>query len=110
MAVEVSPRAVNRIKEILHDQKIPEGGLRLGVKGGGCSGMSYLIDLETQIRTGDKVFEYDGIKLFVDLKSFLYLNGMTLDYKDEGGLMGRGFNIINPNAMGHCGCGESFAV
>jgi iron-sulfur cluster assembly protein len=110
MAIEITERAVSRIREILHDQNLNDGGLRIGVKGGGCSGLSYLIDLETQQRPGDKIFERNGIKVFVDTKSFLYLNGMTLDFKDEGGLMGRGFKFINPNSMGECGCGESFSV
>ena len=110
MGIELSERAVKRIQEILKEQNVPDGGLRVGVKGGGCSGLSYLIDLETQVRPGDKVFETGGVKVFVDTKSFLYLNGMTLDYKDEGGLMGRGFSFINPNSAGQCGCGESFSV
>src|SRR4051812_14578827 len=66
MAIELSERAVQRIQEILKDQDIAEGGLRVGVKGGGCSGLSYLIDLETQVRPGDKVFEREGVKVFVD--------------------------------------------
>lgn len=110
MAIELSQRAVDRIREILTQQQIPEGGLRVGVKGGGCSGLSYILDLETTTRVGDKVFERDGVKVFVDLKSYLYLNGTILDFKDEGGLMGRGFVFQNPNSAGACGCGESFAV
>ena len=108
--IEISDRAVNRIREILQQQNLDEGGLRVGIKGGGCSGLSYVLDLETKERPGDKVFERDGIKVFVDLKSFLYLNGTTLDFKDEGGLMGRGFVFSNPNSAGECGCGESFTV
>lgn len=110
MGIELSERAIKRIQEILDDQHLADGGLRVGVKGGGCSGLSYIIDLETISRPGDKIFEHDGVKVFVDTKSFLFLNGMTLDYKDEGGLMGRGFNFINPNSAGACGCGESFSV
>lgn len=110
MAIELSQRAVDRIREILTQQQIPEGGLRVGIKGGGCSGLSYILDLETTTRAGDKVFERDGVKVFVDLKSYLYLNGTILDFKDEGGLMGRGFVFQNPNSAGACGCGESFAV
>jgi len=85
------------------------GGLRVGVKGGGCSGLSYNLSLDTEERTGDKVVEAEGVKVFVDTKSFLYLDGSTLDYRDEG-LMQRGFTFINPNSSGACGCGESFAV
>jgi iron-sulfur cluster assembly protein len=110
MGIELTDRAVNRIREILHQQSLTEGGLRVGVKGGGCSGLSYLLDLETKERPGDKIFEREGVKVFVDVKSFLYLNGTVLDYKDEGGLMGRGFVFTNPNSAGECGCGESFAV
>lgn len=93
----------------MRDQGLTEGGLRVGVKGGGCSGLSYNLALDTEERAGDKVFEIDGVKLFVDMKSFLFLNGSTLDYKEEG-LMHRGFTFINPNSSGACGCGESFAV
>ena len=71
--------------------------------------MSYNLAIDTDERPGDKVFEVDGVKLLVDLKSFLYLDGSTLDYKDEG-LMQRGFTFVNPNSSGACGCGESFAV
>jgi len=90
-------------------QGIAEGGLRVGVKGGGCSGLSYNLAIDTEQRPGDQVFEAEGVKVFVDTKSFLYLNGSTIDWKDEG-LMQRGFTFINPNSSGDCGCGESFAV
>jgi iron-sulfur cluster assembly protein len=109
MAIELTPRAVEKVREIMRDQGIAEGGLRVGVKGGGCSGMSYNLAIDTEERPGDKVFEVEGVKLFVDTKSFLFLNGSTLDYKDEG-LMQRGFTFVNPNSSGACGCGESFAV
>lgn len=85
------------------------GGLRVGVKGGGCSGLSYNLSLDTEERAGDKVVEVDGVKVFVDLKSFLYVDGSTLDYKEEG-LMQRGFTFNNPQSSGTCGCGESFGV
>jgi iron-sulfur cluster assembly protein len=110
MAIEISDRAAGRIREILKQENLSDGGLRVGVKGGGCSGLSYILDLETQQRPGDKIFERDGVKVYVDTKSFLYLNGTVLDFKDEGGLMGRGFVFNNPNSAGDCGCGESFAV
>jgi iron-sulfur cluster assembly protein len=106
---EVTPRAIERIREIMRDNKLAEGGLRVGVQGGGCSGLSYNLALDTESRPGDKVFEQDGVKVFVDMKSFLYLSGSTLDWKDEG-LMQRGFIFTNPNSSGACGCGESFAV
>ncbi|HSO76416.1 MAG TPA: iron-sulfur cluster assembly accessory protein [Blastocatellia bacterium] len=107
--IELTPRAVEKVREVMRDQGVAEGGLRVGVQGGGCSGMSYNLAIDTDERPGDKVFEVDGVKLFVDLKSFLYLDGSTLDYKDEG-LMQRGFTFVNPNSSGACGCGESFAV
>ena len=107
--IELTPRAVEKVREVMRDQGVTEGGLRVGVQGGGCSGMSYNLAIDTEVRPGDKVFEVEGVKLVVDMKSFLYLDGSTLDYKDEG-LMQRGFMFSNPNSSGACGCGESFAV
>jgi iron-sulfur cluster assembly protein len=107
--IELTPRAVERVREIMQSQGIAEGGLRVGIKGGGCSGLSYNLSIDTEERPGDRVFESDGVKLYVDVKSFLYLNGSTIDWKDEG-LMQRGFTFVNPNSSGACGCGESFAV
>lgn len=109
MAIELTPVAAEKIREIMRDQGLTRGGLRVGVKGGGCSGLGYTLALDTEEHPGDKVFEFDGFKVFVDMKSFLFLNGTTLDYKNEG-LMQRGFTFINPNSSGDCGCGESFAV
>jgi len=107
--IELTPRAVERVREIMQSQGIAEGGLRVGIKGGGCSGLSYNLSIDTEERPGDRIFESDGVKLYVDVKSFLYLNGSTIDWKDEG-LMQRGFTFVNPNSSGACGCGESFAV
>jgi iron-sulfur cluster assembly protein len=107
--VQLTARAAERVREIMRDQGVVEGGLRVGISGGGCSGMSYSLAIDTEERAGDKVFEADGVKVFVDSKSFLYLDGSTIDWKDEG-LMQRGFTFINPNSSGDCGCGESFAV
>jgi len=107
--IELTPKAVEKVREIMQDHGIAEGGLRVGVKGGGCSGMSYNLAIDTEERPGDKVFEKDGVKVFVDMKSFLFLDGSTLDYKEEG-LMQRGFTFLNPKSSGTCGCGESFAV
>ena len=109
MAIEITHQAAARILEIMRDNGLTEGGLRVGVKGGGCSGLGYTLALDTEPQPTDKIFEKDGAKVFVDLKSFLYLNGSTLDYKMEG-LMQRGFMFVNPNSTGACGCGESFAV
>src|SRR5918911_4411460 len=104
MGIQLTTRAIEKLREIMREQGVHEGGLRVGVQGGGCSGMSYNLALDTETRPGDKVFEQDGVKLFVDMKSLLYLNGSTLDYKDEG-LMQRGFTFTNPNSAGACGCG-----
>jgi iron-sulfur cluster assembly protein len=107
--IQVTEKAAARIREIMRDNGLNEGGLRVGVQGGGCSGLSYNLALDTEQRAGDRVFEQGGVKVFVDMKSLLYLSGATLDWKDEG-LMQRGFTFINPNSSGACGCGESFAV
>lgn len=109
MSIQLTSTAAERVRDLLRDQGLPEGGLRLGVKGGGCSGFSYDLALDSQERPGDKVFDVEGIKIFVDMKSYLYLNGITIDYKDEG-MMRRGFVFNNPNASAACGCGESFSV
>lgn len=85
-----------------------EAFIRVGVKGGGCSGLSYDLSFDTEIKEDDKVFEDNGMKVVVDKKSFLYLIGTELDY--SGGLNGKGFVFNNPNANRTCGCGESFAV
>ena len=82
--------------------------IRVGVEGGGCSGLSYKLDFDTELKPEDKVFEDKGIKIAVDRKSFLYLVGTELDFSD--GLNGKGFNFVNPNATRTCGCGESFSV
>ena len=108
--VHVTPNAVKRIRVILAKEGISaeEGGLRLGVKGGGCSGLSYSIGFDAHPRERDRIFTFDGVRVFVDPKSFVYLNGMTLDYEET--LMRQGFNFINPNSTRSCGCGTSFSV
>ena len=107
--IEVTPRALDKIRSGMAKEGISpeEGGLRLGVLGGGCSGLSYSIRFDTRPRERDRVYEFDGVRLFVDPKSFVYLNGMTLDY--EQSLMKQGFNFINPNSSRSCGCGSSFS-
>ena len=82
--------------------------IRVGVKGGGCSGLMYELDFDTEMRDGDKLFEDNGVKIVVDRKSYLYLVGTELDY--SGGLNGKGFVFVNPNANRTCGCGESFSI
>jgi iron-sulfur cluster assembly protein len=107
--IQVTERAVKRIRAAMAKEGISptEGGLRLGVMGGGCSGLSYSIRFDTQPRDRDRVYEFDGVRIFVDPKSFLYLHGMTLDYEES--LMRQGFNFINPNSSRSCGCGTSFS-
>ncbi|HEV8131784.1 MAG TPA: iron-sulfur cluster assembly accessory protein [Acidobacteriota bacterium] len=107
MAIEITSRAAAHIRQLMDKQNVMEGGLRVGVKGGGCSGLSYILKVESQQRPGDKVFETDNVKVFCDLKSYLYLNNTVLDYSE--GLMGKGFVFNNPNASRTCGCGSSFS-
>jgi len=108
--INVSERAAKKILELLaKDGVSPEqGGLRVGVQGGGCSGLSYAMRLDTQARDRDKVFEEFGARVFVDPKSLLYLNGTTLEYEET--LMRQGFVFVNPNAARSCGCGSSFTA
>ncbi len=107
--IAVTERALERIRAVMAEEGISpaEGGLRLGVMGGGCSGLSYAIKFDTHPRERDRVYEFGGVRVFVDPKSFLYLHGMTLDYEET--LMRRGFHLINPNATRSCGCGTSFS-
>ena len=105
MAITLSEEAVTKIQTLLGDD--PERGLRVKVVGGGCSGLSYKMDLDVA-RQGDRVFERDGARVIVDRKSFLYLNGTELHYEDS--LMESGFNLKNPNVKRSCGCGASFSV
>ena len=109
-SVQVTERALARIRSAMEKEGIsPEqGGLRLGVQGGGCSGLSYNIRFDTQPRERDRVFTFGGVRVFVDPKSFIYLSGMILDY--ENTLMKQGFNFVNPNASRSCGCGSSFSA
>ncbi len=106
--IEISEAAAQKIRSLMAKQGISEGGLRVGVKGGGCSGFSYLLDLTEQARDTDESFDLHGIKVVCDPKSYLYLNGTTIDFKDE--VMGRGFVFNNPNATSTCGCGSSFSA
>jgi iron-sulfur cluster assembly protein len=107
--IYISERAKERVLQIRAEEKMSEDSfLRIGVVGGGCSGLSYKLDFDNQPQPGDQVFEDKGIKLVTDIKSFLYLCDTTLDFSD--GLNGKGFHFINPNASRTCACGESFAV
>ena len=107
--ITVTEKAVKQIKRIKEENNILESyGLRVGVKGGGCSGLTYQLGFDEKEKDGDTVIEVDGVKLFVDGKSMFYLLGTELDFSD--GLNGRGFVFNNPNAKKTCGCGESFGV
>lgn len=110
MGIHVTERAVKRIRAAMAKEGVSaqQGGLRLGVVGGGCSGLSYSMKFDTQPRERDRVYEFDGVRIFVDPKSFVYLHGMTLDYEET--LIRQGFNFINPNSTHSCGCGSSFSA
>ena len=108
--ITVSEKARIRLQELLEEQKLDRETyfLRVGVKGGGCSGLSYELGFDNVPQEGDNIVEDNSIKIEIDKKSFLYLFGTELDFSD--GLNGKGFQFINPNASRTCGCGESFAI
>ena len=107
MSLEVTPVAINKVKEIMAQQNPQPVGLRVAVVGGGCSGFSYQMNFENQVNPIDKTFEFDGLKVIVDQASWMFLKGTKLDYVD--GLEGSGFKFDNPNAKTTCGCGHSFS-
>ena len=100
--------AVAQLKKLLEERQTPEAGLRIAVRGGGCSGLAYVMEWAEAPREKDKIFERDGVRVFVDPKSYLYLLGTEVMY--ESTLMANGFKLNNPNVKGACGCGESFSV
>jgi iron-sulfur cluster assembly protein len=107
--INITKSAATQIEEIINREHSAANGIRVGVRGGGCSGLTYNLDLEKEKQEGDRVFDGPlGIKLYVDKKSYLFLIGTTLDW--SSGLNGKGFEFSNPNATATCGCGESFAV
>ncbi|HEX7213892.1 MAG TPA: iron-sulfur cluster assembly accessory protein [Methylomirabilota bacterium] len=108
MALAMTDNAVKQVKSLIEAQKLENVYLRMGVKGGGCSGLSYSLELDNEIGPHDKTFEIDGVQVVCDKKSYLYLNGTTLDYVMQG-LTG-GFTFVNPNAKSSCGCGTSFSA
>ena len=103
--ITLTPGAIAKVKSILAERK-EEMGLRIAVVGGGCSGFQYQMTLDKEPRVDDKILEMEGLKVYVDTKSLLYLNGTNVDYVD--GMNGSGFKFDNPNAKASCGCGESF--
>jgi iron-sulfur cluster assembly protein len=108
--IQVTDKALVKVRSAMAKEGIsPEqGGLRLGVQGGGCSGLSYNVRFDTQPRERDRIFQFNDVRVFVDPKSFIYLNGMILDYQET--LMQQGFVFVNPQATKSCGCGTSFSA
>jgi iron-sulfur cluster assembly protein len=113
--IRLTPKALKRIRAAMAKENVsPEqGGLRVGIQGGGCSGLSYSIRFDSKARERDRTFTFDDdttqpIRIFVDPKSFIYLTGMVLDFEET--LMRQGFNFINPNSTKSCGCGSSFTA
>lgn len=106
--LNLTPHAISKVKEIMGQQSPVPAGLRVGVVGGGCSGFSYSMSFENSAGLMDKVFEMDGLKVYVDATSMMYLNGCTVDYIET--LEGAGFKFENPNVKSTCGCGSSFNV
>ena len=113
MSIQLTEKATSELKKLM-DQEVdnsrlkPEAALRVMVSGGGCSGFTYKMGFDENITEQDKIYEVEGVKVVVDEKSLLYLNGVQIDFHD--GLMGRGFVFNNPKASGTCGCGSSFSV
>ena len=108
MALALTERAAKQVRQLMAAQNFTNVALRMGVKGGGCSGLSYSLEFDADVGPHDKKFDIEGIPVVCDVKSYLYLNGTTLDYVTEG-LTG-GFTFINPKAKSSCGCGHSFSA
>jgi iron-sulfur cluster assembly protein len=109
MAITLTEKAKSKIKRVFADNDMPENScLRVGVKGGGCSGFSYTLDVAAEPAEDDEVFEFDGVRVICDPKSYLYLNGTEVDYEES--LVQGGFKFNNPNAAKSCGCGVSFST
>jgi iron-sulfur cluster assembly protein len=106
--LQLTPQAIRQAKDLLAQNGTPDHGIRVGVRGGGCSGLSYFIEMENEEKSGDRILEFDGLRIFVDLKSQLFLGGTEIDWSES--LMERGFHFKNPNAQRSCSCGESFTV
>ncbi len=104
--ISLTDKAVEKVREILNNDNKQDHALRIGVKGGGCSGFSYTLDIDKIFAESDQVFEEKGIKIVIDAKSFIYLSGTEVDYVEN--LSGSGFSFSNPNATRTCGCGSSF--
>ncbi len=109
-SIKVTERALKQIRIAIAKEGISpeEGGLRLGIQGGGCSGLSYKMTFDAHPRERDHLYQFEDVRVFVDPKSLVYLNGTILDYEET--LIRQGFNFINPNSTKSCGCGSSFSV
>ena len=105
--IDLTPAAQDEVRKLLEDPSNAGKGLRLGIKGGGCSGLSYVREFD-EARDGDTVLEFEGFQVFLDRKSTIYLGGIQLDF--QGGLQGKGWVFQNPHASNTCGCGESFSI
>jgi iron-sulfur cluster assembly protein len=106
--IQITEKAAGQIKAIMQKEGVQDHGLRVGVAGGGCSGLSYKLSFEKDPAEGDKILEDKGVRIFIDAKSLIFLNGTVLDFSD--GLTGTGFTFVNPNAKSTCGCGTSFSA
>ena len=107
MAISITPAAADRVRSFLASRG--KGlGLRLGLRTSGCSGMAYVLEFVDDLNDDDELYDIDGVKIIIDAKSFIYLQGIELDFVKEG--LNEGFQFNNPNAKGECGCGESFTV
>ena len=104
--ITLTDKAATKVKEILENEKKEDHALRIGVKGGGCSGFEYTLNLDKLFSQSDQVFKDKDIQIVIDAKSFIYLNGIEMDYMEN--LTGSGFSFSNPNATRSCGCGNSF--
>ena len=108
LTITISDDAAKHVRGFTGSTEEDVVGLRVGVKGGGCSGLTYVLDVSSEVRPEDKVIEENGVRLMIDKKSYVFLAGTVLDY--SGGLNGKGFVFNNPNAKTTCGCGTSFSV
>ena len=106
--IQLTDIAKQEVKKLIDQQGKPGAFLRVGVKGGGCSGLSYEVQFDDAVKEYDRVYDIEGVKVVCDSKSFIYLDGMAIDYSKE--LVGGGFKFIIPNATGTCGCGTSFSA
>ena len=108
LSISISENAARHVSSFMAAEGRETGVVRVGVKGGGCSGLTYVLDIVDEVREGDKVINHNGVVLAIDKKSYIFLAGTELDY--SGGLNGKGFIFNNPNAKKSCGCGTSFSV